>query len=270
MTLNRNLEQKQAFLNDFLKKQGRLAVAYSGGVDSVFLVKAATLALSPENVLALTVDAANFTADEFTLAGNLAREWGVRQIILPWDPLSVPEFVENGHERCYFCKKALFGLLLDRARAMGFSLLADGANLDDETDYRPGQRAARELGVLSPLKEAGFNKDEIHTLLRHYNVPGWDRPANACLASRVPFGQIIDAATLARIAASETFFRYRGLMSVRVRSHGELARVELSLADRDKFIAANLWEDAERHLLGQGYRFAAMDFGGYKKGNLNS
>ncbi len=270
MTLSTNLEKKLAFLYDFLKRQGRLAVAYSGGVDSVFLVKAACIALSPENVLALTVDAVNFTADEFVMAGTLAREWGVRQIILPWDPLTVSEFVANGPERCYFCKKALFGLLFDRALAMGFSTLADGANLDDETDYRPGQRAARELGVLSPLREAGFTKDEVHASLRDYGVPGWDRPANACLASRVPCGESIDAAILARIAASEAFFRYRGLLSVRVRSHGQVALVEMSQSDREKFIAANLWQDAERHLLGQGYRFAALDLGGYKKGNLNT
>ncbi len=178
--------------------------------------------------------------------------------------------MENSPERCYFCKKELFGQALSRARAEGFSVLADGANVDDLGDYRPGTKAAKELGVVSPPQEAGLRKSEIRDLLRHFGVPFHAKPAYACLASRIPYGVRIEGETLARIEAAEEFFHANGFAQVRVRVHGDSARIELEPEDRDRFARESLWEKTAEAMRGIGFSHAGLDLSGYRKGSMNT
>ncbi len=261
--------EKFGRLQKILSGYGKLAVAYSGGVDSVFLLQAAAKTLGAENVLALTVRAENFPASEFRDAETFARSAGVRHSIADLDVFAIPGFIENSPERCYFCKKELFGHAAAQARENGFPVLADGANVDDLGDYRPGTRAARELGVVSPLQEAGLRKSEIRDLLRHFGIPIHAKPAYACLASRIPCGVPIDRDTLRRIEAAEEFFHTAGFAQVRVRVHGDVARVELPPEERDRFAREGCWERAAEALRQAGFVYAALDLSGYRQGNMN-
>lgn len=263
------MNEKFAALQSILRRYGKVAVAYSGGVDSVFLLKAAAETLGAANVLALTVRAVNFPASEFRDAESYAKGMEVRHIVVDMDVLGIPGFVENSPERCYFCKKALFGEAVRLARAEGFGVLADGANVDDLGDYRPGTRAARELGAVSPLQEAGLRKSEIRDLLKHFGMPIFSKPAYACLASRIPYGVRIDGESLHKIERAEEFFHSRGFDQVRVRAHGDAARIELAPEDRDRFAREGLWAAAAEAMKAAGFAYAALDLSGYKSGNMN-
>ena len=256
-------------LRHILSRHGKLAVAYSGGVDSVFLLKAAVETLGSDNVLALTVRAVNFPKSEFRDAEEYAKQLNVRHIVVDLDVLAIPGFVENSPDRCYFCKKELFGQAAALARANGFSTLADGANMDDLDDYRPGTKAARELGVVSPLQQAGLQKSEIRDLLKWFAMPLHAKPAYACLASRIPYGTPIDAETLRRIEYAEDFFHTNGFEQVRVRVHGDLARIELDPEDRDRFAREGWWEKTAEAMKRIGFAHASLDLTGYRKGSLN-
>lgn len=260
--------EKHTKLQHILRTHTKLAIAYSGGVDSVFLLKVTVETLGAKNTLALTVRAANFPASEFRDAETFAKELGVRHIILDWDVFTIPGFAENSPERCYFCKKELFGQALATARANDFPTLADGANVDDLSDYRPGTKAARELGVISPLQEAGLEKSEIRELLKSFNIPIHNKPAYACLASRIPYGTRIEREALKRIEAAEEFFHKNGFAQVRVRVHGDMARIEFEPADRDRFAAEARWEATAEAMKAIGFKHAALDLVGYKKSGL--
>ncbi len=261
--------EKYARLQGILSGHGKVAVAYSGGVDSVFLLKAAVEALGAADVLALTVRAANFPVSEFRDAEAVAAQLGVRHLVVDVNIFGIPGFVENSPERCYHCKKELFGRAAVLARENGFSVLADGANVDDISDYRPGAKAARELGVVSPLQEAGFRKGEIRDLLKHFGIPLHSKPAYACLASRIPYGTRIDGNTLALIERAEEYFHGSGFEQVRVRVHGDAARIELSREDRDRFAREGWWERAAEAMRAIGFVHAALDLSGYRKGSMN-
>ncbi len=261
--------EKYARLQEILRSHGRLAVAYSGGVDSAFLLKAAVETLGAEHVLALTVRAANFPASEFRDAEGVAGQLRVRHRIIDCDIFAIPGFVENSPERCYFCKKALFGEAAVLARDNGFPVLADGANLDDLGDYRPGTKAAEELGVVSPLQGAELRKAEIRDLLKYFAIPLHSKPAYACLASRIPYGTRIDRETLRLIEQAEAFFHENGFEQVRVRVHGALARIELEPEDRDRFAREGMWEKTAEAMKNIGFTHAALDLSGYRKGGMN-
>lgn len=260
--------EKLEALKGSLRSIGRIAVAFSGGVDSIFLLKIAAEAVG-DNVIAITAQADNFPAREHREALEFARELGVRHVVLQWDAMSLPEFAENSLERCYHCKKALFTLVREAALEHGAKVLADGFNADDDDDYRPGAKAARELGVISPLRDAGLRKDEIRLLLRAMNIPAWEKPSFACLASRFPTGMRITREDLARVENAEQFFLDLGFRNIRVRHHGELARIELDPAERERFVAENLWERADKALQQLGYRYSTLDLRGYRTGSMN-
>lgn len=253
-----------------LARTPRWAVSLSGGVDSVFLLHAMVETAGRENVLAITARGRNFPAREFAEAVRCAEGLGVEHVVLDFEPLAVAEFVENGPERCYYCKKALFTKVIEAARERGFETVADGANADDTGDYRPGMRATRELGVVSPLLEAGLGKTGIRAGLKQWGVAIWNKPSFACLASRFPYGTAIDGASLERVEKAENFFLdVLGFANIRVRHHGEVARLEAEAADREKLADPAMAEKVYETLRGLGYTYVALDLRGYRSGSLN-
>lgn len=265
----RTLEEKKAKLEAILHGYGKVAVAFSGGVDSAFLLTTAAKTLGPEAVLAVTAQAPNFPKDEDQYATHLCQELQVRQELVPVALLEVKEFVDNQPERCYYCKKALLRGIAEAATEWNFPVIADGGNVDDLGDYRPGLKAVREAGVVSPLAEAGFTKAEIRTSLKDLGIAIWDKPAAACLASRIPYGTPIDASLLQRVEEAETFLAKLGFIGVRVRHHGDLARIEVRAQDRFRLFEPSVCEQVDARLRDLGYRYVTVDLRGYRTGSLN-
>ena len=263
-----NTKEKLGLLRADVERRGTLAIAFSGGVDSVFLLKTAVDILG-HNVIALTVAADNFPGWEQREAEAFAKALDIRHVIIPWDALTSPDFVENGPDRCYFCKKELLLRMLKTAREHGVPCLADGSNADDDNDYRPGTRAARELGIVSPLREAGLTKREIREQLREAGIAAWDKPSFACLASRFPYGMTITREGLRRVEMAENFFLGMGFRNIRVRHHGDLARIELDASERERFFVEDLWNKVDTELCRIGYRYSALDLRGYRTGSMN-
>jgi uncharacterized protein len=248
---------------------GGLLVAFSGGVDSSLLLAAALSVRGPESVLAATVASPLQPEGEVEAAVELARSLGVRHLVLELDPLSDPELSANPPERCYLCKRKIFRSLLELARAEGIEAVVEGSNADDQDDFRPGRRALRELGVRSPLREAGLTKAEIREISHALGLATWDRPALACLASRVPYGQRLTAEVLGRVDRSEAVVRGLGISQVRVRDHGDLARIEVPPDELPRLLdpaTRVALIDALRHA---GYRYVALDLQGYRTGAMN-
>lgn len=263
------IAEKHDRLREILEGYASLAIAFSGGVDSAFLLKAAVDTLGAGRVASITARSANFAEWEHREAVAFARECGSRHVILDWDFLAVPEAAANVPERCYHCKRDLFSGALKIAREHGFEHLADGTNADDVGDYRPGSRAARELGVVSPLREARLGKADIRALLREMGVPLWSKPSFACLASRFPYGTRITAADLRRVEKAESHLLERGFRNVRVRHHGELARIELEPAERARLLGGELCAEIDAALRDLGYAYIAVDLRGYRTGSMN-
>lgn len=263
-------QDKYLQLQAILKDTGKLAIAYSGGVDSVFLLKAAVEAKEADKVVAITLRAENFPARELGEAKDFARSLGVKHVVVDCDMFAIPGFVENSPERCYHCKKALFSIAASVAATHGCAVVADGANMDDKGDYRPGSRATKELGVVSPLQQADLSKAEIRELLHDMNIVFWDKPSFACLASRIPYGDHITPDALHRIEQAEQFFLELGFKNIRVRQHGDLARIEVEAAERSRFFEENLWETVSTELRRLGYVYSALDLQGYRVGSLNA
>lgn len=251
------------------QKKRPLAVSFSGGVDSALLLAVAARTLGPDGVLAVTARAVAFPETEFREAEELARRLGVRLLSVDFDIMATPGFAENSPERCYHCKKALMTALWEAARAQGATDLADGANADDAGDHRPGMRAAAELGVISPLRDAGLHKDEIRSLLRDLDIPLWDKPSAACLASRIPYGQAITREALERVERAERRLRELGFINVRVRLHSDVARVEVGPAERTRFGEPGMLDAVGEELRAMGFPYAALDFLGYRSGSMN-
>ncbi len=260
------IEEKREKLRETLEACGSLAVACSGGVDSSFLLKAAQEALGGR-VLALTVDSALIPRRELEDAAALCRSLGVRQKIVSIDALALPQVRENPPERCYYCKRAIFERLKEEAAADGFSHLAEGSNRDDEGDYRPGHRAIRELGVLSPLREAGLGKAEIRQLSRALGLPCWDKPSAACLASRFPYGQALEADRLRAVERAEELLHGLGVRQCRVRVHGKQARIEVPPEEFGRILDSRVWlVDALKQL---GFLYVSLDLAGFRSGSMN-
>lgn len=256
-------------LTDNLRRYESLAIAFSGGVDSVFLLDMATEVLGREKVMAVTVSGVNFPRVEGEEADGFARWLGVKHIVVPWDAMTLTGFVENGPRRCYHCKKEVFGMALSVAKEWGAAALADGSNADDVGDYRPGSEAAKELGVVSPLRECGIAKRDIRRFLREREVAFWEKPSFACLASRVPYGREITAEALRRIEAAEEYLRAVGFREVRVRDHGDLARVEVGAEERGRFFQEGLLDTVDAELRRLGYVYTTLDMRGYRTGSMN-
>lgn len=252
-----------------LAGDGRLAVAVSGGVDSAVLLRAACDALGAGRVTALTARSRLAPGRELEDAEEICRAAGVRQEVVDFEPLAVEGFGENPPERCYLCKRALFGALLGRCAGLGLGVLAEGTNADDARDYRPGLRALRELGVESPLLEAGLGKAAIRGLARGMGLPVWDKPSQACLATRFPHGDRITAEGLARVKEAERIVREAvpGVRQLRVRVHGAVARIEAGREDFGGILEQSSKISSGLRALGYGY--AAMDLEGFRSGSMN-
>ncbi len=263
------LEEKERKLHALLRGYGRVALGFSGGVDSSFLLRASLDALGPENVLAVIADTPSLPRKEFAEALRLAEGMGVACLVIDPDELSDPSYAANPADRCYFCKKHLFELVAQVAAEKGFACVLDGNNADDAGDYRPGRRAALELGVKSPLMEAGLTKAEIRVLSAKAGLPTADKPAMACLASRIPYGTPVTAEVLAQVERAEEAVRGAGFAQCRVRHHGEVARVEVPVAGLPALLENGVREAVVQGVKAAGYRYVTVDLQGYRTGSLN-
>ncbi len=263
-----DIEQKFENLKNILTNMESVLVAYSGGVDSTFLLRVAKDMLG-DNVLAVTEMSPVYPSEETERAKTLAQEFGVRHEFLATQELTNSEFVNNPKERCYWCKKELFSDLLDIAKKHNLQYVLDGTNFDDVGDFRPGMQAASELGVKSPLKEACFTKDDIRHVSKELGLPTWNKPSFACLASRFPYGMKITKEKLDKVDKAERFLRQRGITQVRVRHYENTARIEVLEKELPKLMEPQLRQQVVSYFKQLGYAYVTVDLEGYRSGSMN-
>ena len=261
-------EQKMRKLSEYLAGLGSVAVAFSGGVDSTFLLQAAKDVLG-DGVIALTAVSDFFPDRERREADAFCRERGIRQIICREEILKVPGVAENPANRCYLCKRALFEMFLAQAKRQGFSHVAEGSNLDDLGDYRQGLQAIAELGILSPLRECGFSKEDIRALSKEMGLPTASKPSYACLASRFAYGEEITGEKLAMVDQAEQLLLDLGFTQMRVRIHGTLARIEVLPEDFPRLAEPALRREIAEKLKTYGFSYVTADLAGYRTGSMN-
>jgi uncharacterized protein len=259
---------KKERLSRQLQSYGSLLIAFSGGVDSSFLLAVAHADLG-DKVLAVTAGSAIHPPHEIKFAERFARERGIRHLTVSSNEMELPEFRTNPPERCYLCKKSLLQQLKPIAVEQDLRHIAHGANADDTLDFRPGARAAQEQGAVAPLADAGLTKEEIRFLARAMDLPNWDKPSMACLASRIPYGETITPGKLQMIEQAETFLADLGMKQYRVRHHGTVARIELLEPDFSRILQNNLRQKIAAKFREIGYAYVTLDLEGFVSGSLN-
>lgn len=260
--------QKQERLLDGLRRLESVIVALSGGADSAYLAWAAHAALG-ERALSATALSPSFSAYDREQVEKFAKQTGVRHEFLETHEVENPLYSANNADRCYYCKDELFAILGWLATARGIAAVAYGQNTDDQHDFRPGHRAAMEHRVLAPLLEAGMSKAEIRELSRRAGLPTWDRPASACLSSRIPYGSEVTPEKLAQVEHGEAILREMGFRQFRVRHHGELARIEIARDELERALRLEILQAMARRLREAGFHFVTLDLDGYRQGSLN-
>lgn len=259
-------ESKYEKLKEILKSLGSVVIAYSGGVDSSFLASVAYRVLG-EKALAVTADSALYPGLEEARDG--ADEIGVPHQVFISNELDIPEFTQNPPDRCYYCKKELFSKLWKIAKEHNYNWVVDGSNFDDKNDYRPGMKAGVELNVCSPLKESGLTKAEIRELSKDLGLSTWNKPSMACLASRFPYGTHLNPRKLSQVEEAEKFLRTLGFSQLRVRHHGDIARVEVSPEELKLFLKDSIRNRVIDKFIELGYTYVTLDLKGYRTGSMN-
>ena len=275
--------EKLKRLKAWIREKGKIAIAFSGGVDSALLLKAACDALQGEEssgdtdnadaaenkVLAITADSRVFPGRERSESIEFCKSLNCRQILFRFDEMAVPGFADNPPDRCYICKTALFTRMKAIAAENGMEVLAEGSNMDDLGDYRPGLRAIEELHIASPLREAGLTKAEIRFLSRELGLPTWQKPSFACLASRFVYGETITEDKLAMVEQGEQLLFSLGFHQFRVRIHGTLARIELLPEELDRLLTPKLRTEIAEKFRSFGFSYVTLDLQGYRTGSMN-
>jgi uncharacterized protein len=268
MSETRDTQKKLTHLTRILKEMDSVLVAYSGGVDSAFLLKVARDTLG-DHVYAVTAESEIHPDFEIEGARELAKKLDVRHELVRSTEMEDETFLANPPDRCYHCKKHVFSELKSIAEKNGIPWIADGSNVDDTGDYRPGMKALEELGIRSPLREAGLTKAEIRELSKELGLPTWNRPAMACLASRIPYGTRITPEALKRVAEAERLLRKLGFQQVRVRDHGTVARIEVPPGEKKALLDEEMSALLVIKLKTLGYKYVSLDLEGYRTGSLN-
>jgi pyridinium-3,5-biscarboxylic acid mononucleotide sulfurtransferase len=262
------VRRKESVLVERLQALPSLIVAYSGGVDSAYLAFMANRVLG-SRALSITADSPSYPERHRQMALTIARDFHLRHEIIETRELDRPEYRANPANRCYYCKHELYATLTTLARERGFEAIADGSNADDRGDYRPGRKAAREFGIVSPLDDAALSKDEIRALSHEAGLPTWDEPASACLSSRIPYFSEVTDDKLRAIEAAEEAIRALGFRVLRVRHHGEIARVELAPDEISRAVEPATARAIDSALRALGFQYVTIDLRGYRLGSLN-
>jgi uncharacterized protein len=269
-SLTAELQTKRDRLLEILRGIGSVAVAFSGGIDSTVVTKAAFLALG-KHAVAVTADSASVPRAEIAEASLLAEQIGIRHRIVKTDEFADPDYQRNDGTRCYFCKSELYSRIETLLPELGAAVICSGANLDDQGDYRPGLKAAAEHAVRHPLQEAGFTKADVRALARAWDLPTWDKPASPCLSSRLAPGVQVTTERTARIEAAEEYLHALGYRECRVRLHeGDLARIEVPASELARLADPEVREELVRRLRELGFRFITLDLEGFRSGSLNT